>query len=71
VADPNTHCHQVLPHTRAEVSSLAITSALRTVSAILSAAAANGPAERASMLAMAPSDSFNPSRPSSTSVSLE
>jgi hypothetical protein len=57
-----------LPQTRAEVSSLATTELWRTVLAIDAALAANGFAARASMLAMAPSDSFNPNKPSSTSV---
>jgi hypothetical protein len=44
---------------------------VRTVSAILSASAANGFATRASMLAMARSESFNPNNPSITSVGRE
>jgi hypothetical protein len=39
VAQPNVHCHQVLPFTRALVSSLAITWLARTSAAIRSAGA--------------------------------
>ena len=60
-----------MPQTLAEVSSDAITGLRRTVSAIVVPATANGVAARPSMLAMAPSESFRPNRPSSTSVILE
>lgn len=51
----NTHSHQVLPHTRAEVSSEQTTSLAVTVSPIAAAAAINGARARASMLLIAPS----------------
>src|SRR5580704_17541721 len=69
IAEPtNVHCQCVLPLTRADVSSLAITVLLRTVSWMVCAHSANGSAARASMLAIAPSEIFRPNRPSSTSA---
>src|SRR3954453_17160214 len=38
----STHCHQLLPPTRAEVSSEPMTGLARTASAIVAAAATNG-----------------------------
>ena len=69
VAQPNVHCHQVLPFTRALVSSLAMTSLARTSAAIRSAGAAMASPTRASMLAMAPCEMVRPNRPWQTSVS--
>ena len=50
----STHCHQVLPLTRAEVSSEPTTGLSRTAAAIGAAAASNGTSARARMLATAP-----------------
>jgi hypothetical protein len=51
----STHCHQVLPQTRAEVSSEPSTALARTAAAIGAAATSNGVCARARMLAIAPS----------------
>ncbi len=51
----NTHSHQVLPLTRADVSSEQTTSLAVTVSRIAAAAAINGSRARASILLIAPS----------------
>ena len=51
----STHCHQVLPQTRAEVSSEPTTALARTAAAIGAAAANSGVCARARMLAIAPS----------------
>jgi hypothetical protein len=63
-----THCHQVLPRTRAEVSSEATTALARTSAAIASAAAARGGPARLRMLAIAPSLM---SRPNISAISFE
>jgi len=55
VEDSSTHCHQVCPPTRAEVSSEPTTALARTAAAIGAAAASSGVAARARMLAIAPS----------------
>ena len=51
----NTHSHQFLPLTRAEVSSEQTTGLAVTVSRIAAAAASSGSRARASMLLIAPS----------------
>ena len=51
----NTHSHQVLPLTRAEVSSEQTTGLAVTVSRIAAAATSNGSRARSSMLLIAPS----------------
>ena len=51
----NTHSHQVLPLTRAEVSSEHTTGLAITVARIVAAAASSGSRARASMLLIAPS----------------
>ena len=51
----STHCHHVLPQTRAEVSSEPTTALARTAAAIGAAAASSGVCARARMLAIAPS----------------
>jgi len=55
VEHSSTHCHHVLPRTRAEVSSEPTTGLARTVAAMASAATTSGAWARARMLAMAPS----------------
>ena len=49
-----THCHQVRPATRAEVSSDPTTELWRTTLAMAAAAVASGVSARPRMLAMAP-----------------
>ena len=56
----STHCHQVLPRTRAEVSSEPTTGLARTTAAIGAVAASSGASARASMLAIAPSLMLRP-----------
>ena len=56
----STHCHQVLPPTRAEVSSEPTTGLARTAAAIGTAAVSSGASARARMLAMAPSLMLTP-----------
>ncbi len=51
----NTHSHQFLPLTRAEVSSEQTTGLATTVARIVAAAASSGSRARASMLLIAPS----------------
>jgi hypothetical protein len=51
----STHCHQVLPRTRAEVSSEPTTGLARTAAAMISAAATSGVCARLRILAIAPS----------------
>jgi hypothetical protein len=74
----NTHSHQVLPLTRAEVSSGHTTALAITQAPAVAAAASNGSCARASMLLVAPSlpDARAPSgmasgieRPNGSSVS--
>jgi len=55
VEDSRTHCHQLWPPTRAEVSSEPTTALVRTAAAIGAAAASSGVAARARMLTIAPS----------------
>ena len=65
VEDSSTHCHQVLPPTRAEVSSEPTTGLARTAAAIGVAAAGSGAYARARMLAIAPSLMLSPNNSAS------